>query len=77
MFFDGVRIALYFGTFELRREITLSNGHFLVTFVSNQKMAKKIRNYYLIHQLGMGKLLILYLGEAYSKPCSESKVKSF
>ena len=37
-FFDDVRITLYFGTFEL---CTLENGHFLVTFVWNQKLTKK------------------------------------
>ena len=40
-FFDNVRITLYFSTFELRTEITLWNGHFLVTFVCNKKMTKK------------------------------------
>ena len=40
-FFDNVRITLYFSTFELRTEITLWNGHFLVTFVCNEKMTKK------------------------------------
>ena len=47
-FFDDVRITLHFGTFELRMESTLWDGHFLVTFVSDQKMTKKIRNYYVI-----------------------------
>ena len=41
MFFDDVRITLYFSTFELRTEITLQNGHFLILFVCNQKMMKK------------------------------------
>ena len=45
-FFDDVRITLYFGTFELHTEITLENGHFLVAFVCNRKMTKKIRDYY-------------------------------
>ena len=40
-FLDDVRITLYFSTFELRTEITLQNGYFLVTFVCNQKMTKK------------------------------------
>ena len=40
-FFDDVRITLYFGTFELCTEITLENGHFLVTFVWKQKLTKK------------------------------------
>ena len=40
-FFDNVRITLYFSKFELRTEITLWNGHFLVTFVCNEKMTKK------------------------------------
>ena len=44
-FLDDVRITLYFSTFELRTEITLWNGHFLVTFVSYQKMMK---NYVII-----------------------------
>ena len=52
MFFDDVRITLYFITFELHTEIKLENGHFLVTFVCNQKNDKKIRNYYVICQLG-------------------------
>ena len=47
-FFDDVRITLYFGTLELRTEITLRNGHFLVTLVCNQNLTKKIRNYYVI-----------------------------
>ena len=47
-FSDDVGIMLYFGTFELRTDITLQNGHFLVPFVCNQKMTKKIRNYYVI-----------------------------
>ena len=47
-FFDDVIITLYFGTLRLRREITLQNGYFLVTFVCNQKMTKKVRNYYVI-----------------------------
>ena len=47
-FFDDVRITLHFGTFELRMESTLWDGHFLVTFVGDQKMTKKIRNYYVI-----------------------------
>ena len=40
-FFDDVIITLYFGTLELRTEITFKKGHFLVTFVCNQKMTKK------------------------------------
>ena len=44
-FFDNVRITLYFSTFELHTEITLQNGHFLVTFVWNKKMTK---NYVII-----------------------------
>ena len=40
-FFDDIRITLYFGTFELRTEITLQSGHFLVTFVCNEKMTKE------------------------------------
>ena len=47
-FFDDVRITLYFGTLELLTEITLLDSHFLVTFVCNQKMTEKIRNYYVI-----------------------------
>ena len=39
-FFDNVRITLYFSTFELCTEITLRDGHFLVTFVCSQKMTK-------------------------------------
>ena len=45
-FFDDVRITSYFSTFELRTEITLWIGHFLVTFVCNQKMTKKYVNYF-------------------------------
>ena len=41
MFFDNVTIRLYFDMFELRTEITIQIGHFLVTFVCNQKMTKK------------------------------------
>ena len=44
-FFDDVRITLYFSTLEWRIEITLENGHFLVTFVCDQKMTK---NYVII-----------------------------
>ena len=47
-FFIDVRITLYFSTFDLRTDITLQNGYFLVTFVCNQKMTKKVRNYYVI-----------------------------
>ena len=47
-FFDDVRITLYFGTLELLTEITLLDSHFLVTFVCNQKMTEKIRNYHVI-----------------------------
>ena len=50
-FIDDVRSTFYFGTFELRPEITLQNGHFLVTFIFSQKMTKKLRNYYVICQL--------------------------
>ena len=39
-FFDDIRITLYSSTFKLRTKITLWNGHFLVTFVCNQKMTK-------------------------------------
>ena len=46
-FFDYVRITSYLGTFKLRTEITLWNDHFLVTFVSNQKITK---NYVIITQ---------------------------
>ena len=41
LFFEDVKITLYFGTLELRTEITLQNGHFLVTFVCNQNTTKK------------------------------------
>ena len=47
------------------------------TFELHTEMTKRIGNYYVIRHLGMGKLFILYLGEAYSKPCSESKIKIF
>ena len=40
-FFDGVRITLYFSTFELSREITLQIGHFLLMLVCNHKMTTK------------------------------------
>ena len=39
--FHDVGITLYFGTFKSCTEITFQNGHFLVTFVCNQKMTKK------------------------------------
>ena len=40
MFFDDVRNTLYFSTFDLRTEITLQNGNFLVAFAYNQKWRK-------------------------------------
>ena len=60
MLFNDVRIALYFGSFKLRTEITLQNGHLLVTFVCNQKMTKK--NTYLLHNLlaGISKYSLFY-----------------
>ena len=39
--FDDVRNTFYFSTFDLRTEITLQTGNFLVAFVYNQKMTKK------------------------------------
>ena len=36
------------------------NGHFLVTFVCNQKMMKNIRNCYVICQLDLVSLLYVY-----------------
>ena len=46
--FYDVKTMLHFGTFELRKEITLQNGHFLAKFVCITKNDEKIPKYYVI-----------------------------